>query len=170
VHFEAPLASEKKCGHMRGRMLVPASHFVRTLVAARLAADVAGVATGLEARTDAESARLLTSDVDDADRPFLTWRRTREGFFELGGNPLERCVTRALSYAPYADMLWMGTSTPNLAQARVRGAHPCALPKQIADLQLGEPAWPCSRGITTTPRLKLGAQREPPPAPRRRPR
>jgi isocitrate lyase len=119
VHFEDQLASEKKCGHMGGKVLVPASQFVRTLVAARFAADVAGVPTVLIARTDAESARLVTSDVDESDRRRFTGRRTGEGFFELGGDPLERCVERALAYAPYADMLWMETSTPDLAQARV---------------------------------------------------
>lgn len=118
VHFEDQLASEKKCGHMGGKVLVPATQFIRTLVAARLAADVSSVPTLLIARTDAESARLLTSDIDDADKPFLTGKRTGEGLYELGGDPLERAVVRALAYAPYADMLWMETSTPDLAQAR----------------------------------------------------
>jgi len=118
VHFEDQLTSEKKCGHMGGKVLVPASQFVRTLVAARLAADVSGVPTVVVARTDAESARLVTSDVAELDRRHFTGRRTAEGFFELGGDPLERCVDRALTYASYADLLWMETSTPDLAQAR----------------------------------------------------
>lgn len=117
VHFEDQLASEKKCGHMGGKVLVPASQFVRTLVAARLAADVAGVPTILIARTDAESARLVTSDVDELERRHFSGRRTSEGFFELEGDPFERCVERALTYAPFADMLWMETSTPDLEVA-----------------------------------------------------
>jgi len=125
VHFEDQLASEKKCGHMGGKVLVPTSQFVQTLVAARLAADVAGVSTLLIARTDAESAHLLTSDSDDRDRSFLTGRRTSEGFFELTGDPLVRCIARAHAYAPYADMLWMETSTPDLKQAKrfAEGVH-----------------------------------------------
>ncbi len=108
VHFEDQLASEKKCGHLGGKVLVPISQFIRTLVAARLAADVMGVPTLLIARTDAESARLLTSDIDPRDRPFLTGERTAEGFFGLRGG-LEAAITRALAYAPYADLLWCET-------------------------------------------------------------
>jgi isocitrate lyase len=117
VHFEDQLSSEKKCGHLGGKVLVPTGHFIRTLVAARLAADVLEVPTVLVARTDADSATLLTSDVDDRDRPFLTGERTPEGFHRLRGG--QACaVARALAYAPYADVLWCETATPDLAQAR----------------------------------------------------
>jgi isocitrate lyase len=117
VHFEDQLSSEKKCGHLGGKVLVPTAQFIRTLTAARLAADVMDVPTVLVARTDADSATLLTSDVDDRDRPFLTGQRTPEGFFRIkGGN--DCAVDRALAYAPYADVLWCETSTPDLAQAR----------------------------------------------------
>jgi isocitrate lyase len=124
VHFEDQLASEKKCGHMGGKVLVPTSHFIRTLVAARLAADVSGVSTLLVARTDADSAKLITSDIDPRDRPFLTGKRTPEGFFELKGG-LECAIQRGLAYAPYADLVWCETSTPNLADARkfAEGIH-----------------------------------------------
>jgi isocitrate lyase len=118
VHFEDQLASEKKCGHMGGKVLVPTSQFIRTLVAARLAADVAGVPTILVARTDADSAKLITSDVDERDRPFIVNdRRTPEGFFPIKSG-LETAVARGVAYAPYADMLWCETSTPDLGQAR----------------------------------------------------
>ena len=118
VHFEDQLASEKKCGHMGGKVLVPISQFIRTLIAARLAADVAGVPTVLIARTDADSAKLLTSDVDERDRPFiLNESRTPEGFFHIRGG-VEYATARALAYAPYADVLWCETSTPDLAEAR----------------------------------------------------
>ncbi|MGA2081910.1 MAG: isocitrate lyase [Holophaga sp.] len=117
VHFEDQLSSEKKCGHLGGKVLVPTGHFIRTLVAARLAADVLEVPTVLVARTDADSANLLTSDVDDRDKPFLTGERTPEGFFRLKGGPA-CAAARAVAYAPYADMLWCETSTPDLAQAR----------------------------------------------------
>jgi len=128
VHFEDQLSSEKKCGHLGGKVLVPTSQFIRTLVAARLAADVLDVPTVLVARTDADSANLLTSDVDERDRPFITGERTAEGFFRIRGG--QTCaVARALAYAPYADVLWCETSTPDLAQARgfaeaVLAAHP----------------------------------------------
>jgi isocitrate lyase len=125
VHFEDQLASEKKCGHMGGKVLVPTSQFIRTLVAARLAADVCGVPTILVARTDADSAKLITSDVDDRDRPFILGDgRTPEGFFRIKSG-VETAIARALSYAPYADMLWCETSTPDLAQARkfAEGVH-----------------------------------------------
>jgi isocitrate lyase len=117
VHFEDQLASEKKCGHLGGKVLVPTSHFIRTLVAARLASDVLGVPTVLVARTDAHSARLLTSDVDPVDRPFLTGQRTVEGFFQITGG-LSCAISRGLSYAPYADLIWCETSTPDLDEAR----------------------------------------------------
>jgi isocitrate lyase len=117
VHFEDQLASEKKCGHMGGKVLVPTTHFLRTLTAARLAADVMGVPTILIARTDANSARLLTSDVDERDREFLTGTRTAEGFFDITGG-LDVAIDRGLSYAPFADLLWCETSEPNLEEAR----------------------------------------------------
>ena len=117
VHFEDQLSSEKKCGHLGGKVLVPTAQFVRTLVAARLAADVAGVPTLVIARTDAEAARLLTSDVDAADRPFLAGGRTPEGFFRITGG-LDMAIARARAYAPYADVLWCETKTPDLEEAR----------------------------------------------------
>ena len=116
VHFEDQLSSEKKCGHLGGKVLVPTSQFVRTLVAARLAADVMDVPSILVARTDAGSAKLLTSDFDDRDRPFLTGDRTHEGFFSVKGG-LESAIARGLAYAPYADLLWCETSTPDLEEA-----------------------------------------------------
>jgi isocitrate lyase len=117
VHFEDQLASEKKCGHLGGKVLVPTSQFVRTLVAARLAADVCNVPTVLVARTDALSATLLTSDVDERDREFLTGERTPEGFY-LVRPGIEAPIARALAYAPYADVLWCETSTPDMDEAR----------------------------------------------------
>ena len=117
VHFEDQLSSEKKCGHLGGKVLVPVSHFIRTLVAARLAADVLDVPTVLVARTDAQSASLLTADVDPRDRPFVTGERTEEGFFRIRGG-LDMAIARGLAYAPYADLLWCETSTPDLADAR----------------------------------------------------
>jgi isocitrate/methylisocitrate lyase len=117
VHFEDQLAAEKKCGHLGGKVLVPTGQFIRTLVAARLAADVADVPTVLVARTDALSATLLTSDVDAADEPFLAGERTHEGFFRIRAG-LDAAIARSLSYAPYADVLWFETSTPDLGEAR----------------------------------------------------
>jgi isocitrate lyase len=117
VHFEDQLASEKKCGHLGGKVLVPTSSFIRTLTAARLAADVCGVPAILVARTDAGSATLLTSDVDERDHPFLTGERTSEGFFMIR-NGIELAIARGLAYAPYADLLWMETSTPDIEEAR----------------------------------------------------
>jgi isocitrate lyase len=117
IHFEDQLASEKKCGHLGGKVLVPTGQFIRTLQAARLAADVAGVPTVLIARTDALAATLLTSDVDERDRPFLTGERTAEGYFRVRAG-LEAPIARAIAYAPYADLLWCETSTPDLDQAR----------------------------------------------------
>jgi malate synthase A len=126
VHFEDQLASEKKCGHLGGKVLVPTSQFVRTLVAARLAADVLGVPTLLVARTDADSAKLLLSDVDPYDAPFVDRARPRtaEGFYPLKAG-VECAIHRALAYAPYADLLWCETSTPNLEEARrfAEGVH-----------------------------------------------
>jgi isocitrate lyase len=117
VHFEDQLASEKKCGHMGGKVLVPTSQFLRTLTAARLASDLYDVPTVLIARTDANGARLITSDVDDRDRPFLTGERTPEGFYRMTGG-LEVAIDRGLSYAPLADLIWCETSEPNLSEAR----------------------------------------------------
>jgi isocitrate lyase len=117
VHFEDQLASEKKCGHLGGKVLVPTGQFIRTLVAARLAADVLDVPTILVARTDADAARLLTSDVDERDRPFLTGERTPEGFFRTRAG-LEQAIARGLAYAPFADLVWCETSKPDLAQAK----------------------------------------------------
>jgi len=117
VHFEDQLASEKKCGHLGGKVLVPTAQFIRTLTAARLAADVAGVPTILVARTDALAATLVTSDVDERDQAFTTGERTAEGYHVVRGGQ-EAAVARALAYAPYADLLWCETSTPDLGQAR----------------------------------------------------
>jgi len=117
VHFEDQLASEKKCGHMGGKVLVPTSQFERTLISARLAADVCGVPTILIARTDANSAKLITSDVDERDHKFMTGERTPEGFYKITGG-LEMGIARGLAYAPYADLLWLETSTPSLEEAK----------------------------------------------------
>jgi isocitrate lyase len=118
VHFEDQLSSEKKCGHLGGKVLVPTAQHIRTLLAARLAADVAGTPTLVIARTDAESARLITSDIDERDRAFITSEeRTPEGFFRISDG-VEACIARGLAYAPYADLLWWETSKPNLAEAR----------------------------------------------------
>ncbi len=116
VHFEDQLSSEKKCGHLGGKVLVPTNQFIRTLVSARLAADVLDVPTILVARTDALSATLLTSDVDERDREFLTGERTPEGFFRVQPG-IEAPIARALAYAPYADLIWCETSTPDLDEA-----------------------------------------------------
>jgi len=116
VHFEDQLSSEKKCGHLGGKVLVPTSQFVRTLVAARLAADVTDVPTMIIARTDALSAGLLTSDIDDADREFCTGERTPEGFYRVRDG-IETAVARGLAYAPYADLVWFETSIPDIAEA-----------------------------------------------------
>ena len=117
VHYEDQLSSEKKCGHLGGKVLVPTSQFVRTLNAARLAADVLDVPTVLVARTDALSAALLTSDVDDYDREFVTGERTAEGFYRVRDG-IEAAISRGLAYAPYADLVWFETSTPDLGEAR----------------------------------------------------
>ena len=117
VHFEDQLASEKKCGHLGGKVLVPTSQMIRTLNAARLAADVAGVDTVIMARTDAESATLITSDHDPLDKDFILNERTEEGFYKFK-NGIDACISRGLAYAPYADLLWFETSTPDIAQAK----------------------------------------------------
>ena len=117
VHFEDQLASEKKCGHLGGKVLVPTSQMIRTLNAARLAADVAGVNTVIMARTDAESATLITSDHDPLDKEYIINERTEEGFYKFK-NGIDACISRGLAYAPYADLLWFETSTPDIAQAK----------------------------------------------------
>ena len=117
VHFEDQLASEKKCGHLGGKVLVPTSQMIRTLNAARLAADVAGVDTVIMARTDAEAATLITSDHDPLDKDFIINERTEEGFYKFK-NGIDACIARGLAYAPYADLLWFETSTPDIAQAK----------------------------------------------------
>ncbi len=117
VHFEDQLSSEKKCGHLGGKVLVPTNQFIRTLISARLAADVCGTPTVLIARTDADSARLMTSDIDPADHAFLTGERTAEGFFRIKGG-IAQAIARGLAYAPYADLIWCETSTPNLEEAK----------------------------------------------------
>ena len=128
VHFEDQLASVKKCGHMGGKVLVPTQEAVQKLIAARLAADVAGVPTVLLARTDAEAANLLTSDIDENDKPFLTGERTAEGFYRVK-NGLEQAIARGVAYAAYADMVWCETGRPDLDFARrfaeaIQKAHP----------------------------------------------
>ncbi len=124
VHFEDQLASEKKCGHMGGKVLVPTSQFKKTLNAARLAADVMDVPTLIVARTDADAARLITSDVDPYDEPFLTGGRTPEGFYTITGG-IDMAIARGVAYAPYADLVWCETSTPDLAEAKrfAEGVH-----------------------------------------------
>lgn len=117
VHFEDQLASEKKCGHMGGKVLVPTSQHIRTLVAARLAADVMGVPTLIIARTDSLNATLLTSDIDPRDREFITGERTPEGFYIVRSG-IEAAIARGLAYAPYADLIWCETATPDLGEAR----------------------------------------------------
>jgi isocitrate lyase len=117
VHFEDQLSSEKKCGHMGGKVLIPTSHAIRNLIAARLAADVLGVPTILIARTDARGAFLITSDIDERDRQFLTGERTPEGFFRMRGG-IDAAIARGLAYAPYCDLIWCETSEPNVEEAR----------------------------------------------------
>ena len=117
VHYEDQLSSEKKCGHMGGKVLVPTSHFIRTLVAARLAADVKGVPTLIIARTDAGAATMVTSDVDERDRRFMTGERTSEGFFRVNSG-LDAAIARAVEYAPYSDLLWFETAKPDLDEAK----------------------------------------------------
>ena len=126
VHFEDQLASEKKCGHLGGKVLIPTQAAIRNLDAARLAADVCGVPTILVARTDAESARLITSDVDERDAKFISGDRTPEGFFRLeDGTGLDHCIARGLAFAPHADLLWFETSHPSIDDARrfAEGIH-----------------------------------------------
>ena len=137
VHFEDQLSSEKKCGHLGGKVLIPTGQMIRTLNAARLAADVAGVDTVIMARTDAESATLITSDHDPLDKEFVINERTEEGFYKFR-NGIDACIARGLAYAPYADLLWFETSTPDIKQAK-RFAD--AIHAQYPDQQL---AYNCS--------------------------
>ncbi len=128
IHYEDQLASEKKCGHLGGKVLVPTAQHVRTLNAARLAADIADVPTLIVARTDALAANLLTSDVDERDAEFVTGERTAEGFYRVQ-NGMAPVIARGLAYAPYADLIWVETGTPDLAQARefaeaIHAEHP----------------------------------------------
>ena len=133
VHFEDQLASVKKCGHMGGKVLVPTREAVQKLVAARLAADIMGVPTVLLARTDAEAANLITSDIDETDKPFLTGERTNEGFYRVK-NGLEQAISRGVAYAEYADMVWCETGTPNLEFAKkfAEGVHRVHPDKMLA--------------------------------------
>jgi isocitrate lyase len=117
VHFEDQLSSEKKCGHLGGKVLIPTGQAIRNLNAARLAADVAGVSTVIMARTDAEAATLITSNHDPLDKDFIIDERTEEGFYKFK-NGIDACISRGLAYAPYADLLWFETSTPDVAQAK----------------------------------------------------
>ncbi len=136
VHWEDQLASEKKCGHLGGKVLIPTGQHIKTLNAARLAADVCGVPTLVVARTDAHAATLITSDVDERDRPFVTGERTAEGFFRVR-NGMAACIARGLAYAPYSDLLWMETSTPDLEEAReFAEAIKARVPGPDAGLQL----------------------------------
>jgi 2-methylisocitrate lyase-like PEP mutase family enzyme len=135
VHFEDQLASVKKCGHMGGKVLVPTREAVEKLNAARLAADVMGVPTLVVARTDAEAADLLTSDIDANDRPFCTGERTVEGFYKTRKG-LAQAISRGLAYAPYADLVWCETGKPDRVRARLRRGDPRPLPGQAAGLQL----------------------------------
>jgi isocitrate lyase len=128
VHLEDQLASEKKCGHMGGKVLIPTQHAIKNLIAARLAADLCDVPTILLARTDANAAALLTSDVDERDKPFITGERTAEGFYRVRAG-IDQAIARAVSYAPYVDLLWCETSEPKLSEAKrfaegVHQAHP----------------------------------------------
>ena len=136
VHYEDQLASVKKCGHMGGKVLVPTREAVQKLIAARLAADVCGVPTLLLARTDAHAANLLTSDIDDNDKPFITGERTAEGFYQTRAG-FDQAIARGLAYAPYADLLWCETAVPDLGRgAPVCRGHTQGVPGQDARLQL----------------------------------
>jgi isocitrate lyase len=137
VHWEDQLSSAKKCGHLGGKVLIPTGQHVKTLNAARLAADVEGVSTLVVARTDAQAATLITSDVDERDKQFITGDRTAEGFYRVT-NGIDPCISRGLAYAPYADLLWMETSTPDLELAR---QYAEAIKKEFPDQLL---AYNCS--------------------------
>ena len=152
VHFEDQLASEKKCGHMGGKVLIPTQQHIRTLTAARLAADVLGVPSIVIARTDALTANLITSDVDDRDKPFLTGGRTAEGFYETQPG-MATPISRALAYAPYCDLIWCETGTPDLDQAQ-----------EFADAVHAEfraRCWPTTARRRSTGRLPSTTRRSP---------
>ncbi|HEV2450591.1 MAG TPA: isocitrate lyase [Streptosporangiaceae bacterium] len=149
VHYEDQLASEKKCGHLGGKVLIPTGQHIRTLTAARLAADVCGVPTIIVARTDAESAKLITSDMDERDAPFVTGERTAEGFYRVR-NGMEPSIVRGLAYAPYSDLLWMETSTPDLEAARTFAE---AIKDQYPDQML---AYNCSPSFNWSKHLDEG--------------
>jgi len=151
THWEDQLASEKKCGHLGGKVLIPTQQHIRTLTSARLAADVSNTPTVIIARTDAEAATLITSDVDERDQKFITGDRTSEGFYHVQ-NGLEPCIDRAKSYAPYADMIWMETGTPDLELAKkfaegVKAEYP--------DQLLAYNCSPSSTGPLTSRRTRL---------------
>ncbi|MCH8553908.1 MAG: isocitrate lyase [Schleiferiaceae bacterium] len=146
VHFEDQLSSAKKCGHLGGKVLVPTQEAINKLVAARLAADVAGVSTLIIARTDADAANLLTSDVDERDREFITGERTPEGFFFVNCG-IEQAISRGLSYAPYADLIWMETSKPDLDEAK---AFAAAIHKEFPGKML---AYNCSPSFNWASKL-----------------
>lgn len=152
VHYEDQLSSAKKCGHLGGKVLVPTQEAINKLVAARLAADVMGVPTVVIARTDAEAANLLTSDIDERDRPFITGERSSEGFYYVR-HGLEACIARGLAYAPYADLVWMETSTPDLAQA---AAFANAIRSQFPDKML---AYNCSPSFNWAAKLDENTMR-----------
>ena len=149
VHFEDQLSSEKKCGHLGGKVLIPTSQAIRNLNAARLAADVAGVDTVIMARTDAEAATLITSDHDPLDKDFIINERTEEGFYKFK-NGIEACIARGLAYAPYADLLWFETSTPDIQQAK-RFAD--AIHERFPDQML---AYNCSPSFNWRKYLSMG--------------
>ena len=149
VHFEDQLSSEKKCGHLGGKVLIPTGQAIRNLNAARLAADVAGVDTVIMARTDAEAATLITSDHDPLDKDFVINERTEEGFYKFK-NGIEACIARGLAYAPYADLLWFETSTPDIQQAK-RFAD--AIHERFPDQML---AYNCSPSFNWRKYLSMG--------------
>ena len=153
VHFEDQLASEKKCGHLGGKVLVPTDQFTRTLTAARLAADVADVPSLVIARTDALAATLLTSDIDERDQRFTMGTRTHEGFYDIR-NGLDAAIARGQAYAPFADMIWCETATPDLDEAKAvrrgdprRGPRTRCSPTTAARRSTGSSTW-------TTPRSR----------------
>lgn len=149
IHYEDQLSSEKKCGHLGGKVLLSTAQGIRNLTSARLAADVMGVATIIIARTDAEAARLLISDIDERDHPYITGDRTAEGFFRISGG-IDMCIARGLAYAPYADLIWMETSTPNLEDAKkfADGIHAHFPGKMLA--------YNCSPSFNWSKHLKQG--------------
>ena len=159
VHFEDQLSSEKKCGHLGGKVLVPTAQHVRTLISARLAADVADVPTLVVARTDALSASLLTSDIDEVDREFCTGERTPEGFFRVRDG-IDAAIARGLAYAPYSDLIWCETSTPDMAEAEQFAA---AIHERFPDQLL---AYNCSPSFNWRKHLSDAADRDVPERPR----